>query len=364
MKKQLKPKGVHYTVDFFGCDPHQLDSLDFWQKSLPQAAAAADMEILHSYFHQFDPQGITGFLLLSSSHISFHTWPEYNYVACDIFSCSHDEETFRAVEYLKKAVRHKRTELHKIRRGYVVMEYLESPIYANGKIERIKVTEKFAEVDSGFQKIVIINTEKYGRCMVIDGLVQTSEFDHETYDKAILDKITPETKNLLILGGGDGYVAETALKINPNIKITVVDLDQEVVHFSKKYLSQKIFSHPNVHLIIGDALHFVKTYDTEKNGLFDCVASDLTDNPIGSKKAAKGVADFYKKVFSFSNRVLKLGGWFSAQAGASKVTPKYLNSAKIMEGVMREEFGNFKRKDVLIPSYSEKNAFIYAQKKA
>jgi S-adenosylmethionine decarboxylase proenzyme len=113
-------KGSHYILDFFGCDREQLDSMDFWQKELPESAKAAGMEILHDNFHQFEPHGITGFLLLSTSHISFHTWPEFGYVACDVFSCSSDSYTRKAVDYLKKCIEHKKCEMNKINRGYVI----------------------------------------------------------------------------------------------------------------------------------------------------------------------------------------------------------------------------------------------------
>jgi S-adenosylmethionine decarboxylase proenzyme len=116
--KQIK--GGHYILDFFGCDPEQLNSIKFWQENLTESANAAGMEILHNHFHEFTPQGITGFLLLSTSHISMHTWPEFGYVACDVFSCSDDNETRKAVDYLKKSINHKTCEVEFVERGYIV----------------------------------------------------------------------------------------------------------------------------------------------------------------------------------------------------------------------------------------------------
>jgi S-adenosylmethionine decarboxylase proenzyme len=115
-----KIKGSHYILDFFGCNPEQLDSMNFWREELPASAKAAGMEILHDNFHQFNPHGITGFLLLSTSHISFHTWPEYGYVACDVFSCSSDDFTRKAVDHLKSKISHKKCTLKKVERGYVI----------------------------------------------------------------------------------------------------------------------------------------------------------------------------------------------------------------------------------------------------
>lgn len=119
MMKSQKNKimGGHYVLDFFGCSLNQLDSMKFWQKNLGKAARAADMEILKSHFHKFEPHGITGFLLLSTSHISVHTWPEHNFAACDVFSCSSDEYTKKAVDYLKKIIAHKKCETEYFGRG-------------------------------------------------------------------------------------------------------------------------------------------------------------------------------------------------------------------------------------------------------
>lgn len=111
--------GGHYILDFFGCDTKQLNSLDFWKKNLTGAAKAADMQILKTHFHKFEPHGLTGFLLLSTSHISIHTWPEHKYVACDVFSCSTDEYTRKAVNFLKKNLKHAKCEMEYVDRGEI-----------------------------------------------------------------------------------------------------------------------------------------------------------------------------------------------------------------------------------------------------
>jgi S-adenosylmethionine decarboxylase len=111
-------QGVHYIVNFFGCDEKQLDSLDFWQDVLPSSVAKTSISVLHSHFYKFEPQGITGFLLLSASHISIHTWPEKNYVACDVFTCSTEEETKSILDYLKNNLTHTKAEVKKINRAY------------------------------------------------------------------------------------------------------------------------------------------------------------------------------------------------------------------------------------------------------
>jgi S-adenosylmethionine decarboxylase proenzyme len=112
------PEGLHYLINFFGCDNKQLNSVEFWKEVLPESLQGTTMTVLNSHFYKFNPHGITGFLLLSASHIAVHTWPEYNYVACDIFSCSCEQETQKAVDYLIKNIKHLKVDIQKISRGY------------------------------------------------------------------------------------------------------------------------------------------------------------------------------------------------------------------------------------------------------
>jgi S-adenosylmethionine decarboxylase len=58
-------------------------------------------EAVGETFHQFEPQGVTGIILLSESHFSIHTWPEKAMLAADIFSCSGRENALKALELLQ-----------------------------------------------------------------------------------------------------------------------------------------------------------------------------------------------------------------------------------------------------------------------
>ena len=74
-------------MDLEKCDPNKLDDLQVIKKLLTKAALDAGAKIVGETFHKFKPIGITGVLAIAESHISVHTWPEYNYASADIFSC-------------------------------------------------------------------------------------------------------------------------------------------------------------------------------------------------------------------------------------------------------------------------------------
>jgi len=118
--KNSLPDGVHYLVEFFGCDKEQLDSVPFWEGLLTDALSNADVNMINSHFYQFTPHGVTGYLLLSASHISVHTWPEYEYAACDVFSCGDEAETGKIVAHVKSRLTHQTDRYKRLNRGYRV----------------------------------------------------------------------------------------------------------------------------------------------------------------------------------------------------------------------------------------------------
>ena len=115
-----QPVGIHFLVEFFGCAEDQLDSLPFWKKLLADAVKNRDIKTLNKHFYHFKPYGITGYLLLSTSHISVHTWPEYAYAACDVFSCGVESETASIVDFITENLSHEKVRSRKMKRGYRV----------------------------------------------------------------------------------------------------------------------------------------------------------------------------------------------------------------------------------------------------
>ena len=74
-------------VEYTGCDADVLDNLKRIQSLMKKAARAAQTKIVASVFQPFDPQGVTGVVVIEESHLSIHTWPEHGYAAVDFFTC-------------------------------------------------------------------------------------------------------------------------------------------------------------------------------------------------------------------------------------------------------------------------------------
>lgn len=77
--------GKHFLLDLKDCQSELLDDLGFIKDALSSIAQQDQEVLLGQSFHHFTPQGVSGLVLSSGSHIGIHTWPEHNYAAVDIF---------------------------------------------------------------------------------------------------------------------------------------------------------------------------------------------------------------------------------------------------------------------------------------
>ena len=87
---------------YFENYPNELEDLKKWEEIGRKVLGEGSFKVHHEKLHKFNPQGASGFWLLSESHLSFHTWPEKKYVFIDLFSCGCHEKTQSAVSLMHK----------------------------------------------------------------------------------------------------------------------------------------------------------------------------------------------------------------------------------------------------------------------
>jgi S-adenosylmethionine decarboxylase len=85
--------------------------------ALERVAAAAGLQVMGRLFHDFQPAGATAALLLSESHLTAHTWPEEEYVAVDLFTCSPTTDAATVKEALRAAFAPREIAMREVRRG-------------------------------------------------------------------------------------------------------------------------------------------------------------------------------------------------------------------------------------------------------
>ena len=109
--------GKHLLLELKDCDKEVLNNLSFLKKTLPMAASEAGATILGESFHQFNPQGVSGVVILAESHLFIHTWPERGYAAVDIFTCGDSVKPLKAAQILIRELRAKNHSMLEIQRG-------------------------------------------------------------------------------------------------------------------------------------------------------------------------------------------------------------------------------------------------------
>ena len=113
----MRSLGVNLLVDFYDCNLRTIDQLNELEEILLESARISGATIIKSVFHQFSPQGVSGVVVIAESHFAIHTWPEFGYCAIDIFTCSEDMDTNKAIHFLREKLGAKTVSISETKRG-------------------------------------------------------------------------------------------------------------------------------------------------------------------------------------------------------------------------------------------------------
>lgn len=113
-----KNMGCHLLIDFFGVDGKRLRNKNDLMKHLESALKKGGFRILQSVSVKFigGGRGVTGLVLLAQSHAAFHSYPEYGYLALDIYACGGPDPA-PVAKALSRYLRPKRVRWFVRRRG-------------------------------------------------------------------------------------------------------------------------------------------------------------------------------------------------------------------------------------------------------
>ncbi|EGO65386.1 polyamine aminopropyltransferase [Acetonema longum] len=174
----------------------------------------------------------------------------------------------------------------------------------------VRVKETLFSGRSEFQEIVVVDTQEFGRMLVLDGVFQTSVFDEYIYHEMIAHVplcTHPQPKHVLVIGGGDGGTVRETSKHPTVERVEMVEIDGMVVDACKQYLPETSEAlrqnHSKVKLTIGDGIAHMR----QANSLYDVIIVDCSD-PIGPGEGLFTHA-FYQDVF----KALKPDGLFVQQ---------------------------------------------------
>ncbi|HAA89503.1 MAG: S-adenosylmethionine decarboxylase proenzyme [Thermoanaerobacterales bacterium 50_218] len=111
--------GRHILAEFYGCAFDRLNDVEKVKQYMVEAALVAGAEIRESVFHKFSPQGVSGVVVISESHLAIHTWPELGYAAVDVFTCGEKVDPWDACKYLVEKFEAAHMTATEVKRGIV-----------------------------------------------------------------------------------------------------------------------------------------------------------------------------------------------------------------------------------------------------
>jgi spermidine synthase len=164
---------------------------------------------------------------------------------------------------------------------------------------------------SGRQELVIAESVRFGTLVMLDGVTQLTSADEYVYHEMLAHVpilAHGAVQQALIVGGGDGGMAEEILKHQGIERVTVVEIDPWVVGVSKRHLrdvNHGAFDDPRLELVIADGKDFVASTAS----MFDLIVVDSTD-PVGP-----GEPLFADSFYIDCRRILRPGGVIVTQNG-------------------------------------------------
>lgn len=171
-----------------------------------------------------------------------------------------------------------------------------------------KIRETLVREQTDFQDLAIIDTEEFGRMLVLDDMVMTTVKDEFVYHEMVAHPALfthPDPKHVLVVGGGDGGVIREIMKHPKVEKAVLVDIDGKVIEYSKKYLPEiaSELDNPRVEVQVNDGyMHII-----ESKNKYDVIMVDSTE-PVGPA-APLFERGFYQGIYE----ALKDDGIFVAQ---------------------------------------------------
>jgi len=187
------------------------------------------------------------------------------------------------------------------------------------------VTRAIARARTKFQQMEILETASYGKCLVLDGRIQSSEVDEFIYHEALVHPgllCHPGPERAMVIGGGEGATLREILRYRTIRRALMVDIDQEVVELCRRHLPEMhrgAFDDPRAELRHEDARAFLETTSER----FDLIVVDLTE-PLEEGPAC---LLYTKEFYSLIRDRLAPQGVMTMQAGMTKVNELHFFSA-------------------------------------
>lgn len=207
-----------------------------------------------------------------------------------------------------------------------------------------------------YQDVLIADSYNFGRVLVLDGAIQSSEDDENLYHELLVQPAMlrhPDPKDVLIIGGGEGASLREVLVHSSVKSATMVDLDGEVVEMCREHLPswhRGAFDDPRAKLVIADGRKFVEEDDSK----YDVIVIDVVDMLDNGPAQALYTKEFYAML----KRRLREGGIVVVQGMEFSFLDDRGHAALFR--TLRTVFSEVHSYSSLIPSFLSSWGFLIA----
>ena len=175
-----------------------------------------------------------------------------------------------------------------------------------------RIKTRVVSVRTPFQYVDILDTYEYGRMVILDGQIQSTESDEFIYHEVLVHPpmmTHPKPADILILGGGEGATLREVLK-HPTVgRVVMIDIDRDFVNLCRRYLKKwhgGSFENRKVELIYDDAFAYLQ----KRKDSFDVIIADISD-PAGDGPAR---SVYSEKFYDLIKKALTNDGIFVTHA--------------------------------------------------
>ena len=109
--------GRHILAEIYGCAEEILNNVHQIEQFMVESALESGAEVREVAFHKFSPQGVSGVVVISESHLTIHTWPELGYAAVDVFTCGDKINPWDACNYITEKFKAEHMTATEVKRG-------------------------------------------------------------------------------------------------------------------------------------------------------------------------------------------------------------------------------------------------------
>ncbi|MCB1157049.1 MAG: S-adenosylmethionine decarboxylase proenzyme [Leptospiraceae bacterium] len=109
--------GKHVIAEFYDCDSDIINNQEVIEHIMLEAVELSGATVVMPAFHKFSPHGVSGMVVVSESHFSIHTWPEYGYCAVDVFTCGDLIDNDIALNHMKVHFKANNVSVVEMKRG-------------------------------------------------------------------------------------------------------------------------------------------------------------------------------------------------------------------------------------------------------